>query len=101
MYPLRQNQDPVPRLHYCSLTAPPFSLYPLPSLISNYLNLPFGNQGRSWKLKPIPYKQEMGTQKGFRTQEPHKVLLGFISPHLWLGCVFWLDKHQEVNPVFR
>ena len=33
---------------------------PLPSLISNCLNLCFGTQGRSWRLRPIPYKQETG-----------------------------------------
>ena len=46
-------------LHYC-LTAPPLSLHPLPSLISSCLNLPFATQGRPWRLKPIPYKQETG-----------------------------------------
>ena len=35
------------------LTAPPFSLYPLSPLINDYLNLPFGSQGSSWRLKPI------------------------------------------------
>ena len=58
MYPLRGNKDPVPRLHYCFLTALPLSLNLLPSLISNYLNLPFGTQGRSWRLDeacvPVP-----------------------------------------------
>ena len=47
---LRRNQDPAPRLHCCFLTVPPLSLHPLPSLISNCLNLPFGTQGRSWRL---------------------------------------------------
>ena len=60
VYPLKGNQDPVPRLHYCFLTAPPLSLHPLPSLISNCLNLPFGTQERSWRLESVPYKQEMG-----------------------------------------
>ena len=57
VYPLRRNQDPVPRLLYCFLTASPLSLHPLPSLISNGLYLPFGTQGRSWKLKT---KKETG-----------------------------------------
>ena len=60
MYPLRQNQDSAPRLHYCFLAVPPLSLHPLPSLISNSLNLPFGTQGRSWRLESFHYKQEMG-----------------------------------------
>ena len=33
------NQDPAPRLHFCLLTAPPSSLHPLSSLISNCVNL--------------------------------------------------------------
>ena len=48
-------------LHYCFLTAPPLSLHPLPSLVSSYLNLPFGTQGREHKC--------------FCAQEPHSVLL--------------------------
>ena len=50
VYPLRGDRQPAPRLHYCFLTAPPLSLHPLPSLISNCLNLPVGTQGRSWRL---------------------------------------------------
>ena len=57
MYPLRQNQDAAPRLHYCFLAPPPLSLRPLPSLISNCLNLPFATQGRPWRLESVPYKQ--------------------------------------------
>ena len=30
VYPLRGNQDSVPRLHYCFLTAPPFVTTPSP-----------------------------------------------------------------------
>ena len=44
---LRQSKDPAPRLRYCFLAAPPLSLPPLPFLINNGLNLPFGTQGRS------------------------------------------------------
>ena len=40
------NQDPAPSLYYCFLTVPPLSLHPLPSLISNCLNLPLGTLGR-------------------------------------------------------
>ena len=53
-YSLGRNQATAPRLHSCSLTAPPCSLYPLPSLMSNCLNWPFGTQGRSWRLKLTP-----------------------------------------------
>ena len=51
MYHLRQNQDPAPRLHYCFLISLPLFLHPLPFLISNCLNLPFGTQGMSWRLE--------------------------------------------------
>ena len=56
MYSLRWNWDPGPRLQCCFLAAPPSSSYPLPVLISNCLNLPFGTQGRSRRLESIPYK---------------------------------------------
>ena len=60
VHSLRRNQDLVPRLRDCLLTAPPWSLQPLPALMSNLLTLLFGTQGGSWRLKPIPQKQEMG-----------------------------------------
>lgn len=47
VYPWRRTQDPAPSPHGGFLPAPPWSLHPLPSLIGNYLNLPFGAQGRS------------------------------------------------------
>ena len=49
------------------LTAPP--------LINNSSNLPFGTQGRSWRLESC--LQETGDKKGICAQEPHRVLLGF------------------------
>ena len=33
VYSLRRNQDRTPRLYYCFLTFPPFSLHSLPSLV--------------------------------------------------------------------
>ena len=48
-YFLSRNQDPTSRLNY-HLIVPPLFLYPLPSLISNCLNLSFGTQGRSRRL---------------------------------------------------
>ena len=35
VYSLRRNQDPAPRLHCCLLMAPPWSLHPVSSPISN------------------------------------------------------------------
>ena len=49
-YSLKRNQVPASRLHYFSLTAPPWSLHLLPFLFSNCLHLPFGIQGTSWRL---------------------------------------------------
>ena len=46
---LSRNQDPVWRLYQPLIVSPVF-LYPLPSLISNCLNPPFGTQGRSRRL---------------------------------------------------
>ena len=54
MYTLRGNEDPVPWLHCCFLAAPPLFLHPLPSLISNCLNLPFGTQGRGHRKAFVP-----------------------------------------------
>ena len=38
VYPLWWNEEPASRLLCCFLTAPPLSLHPLPSLISNCSN---------------------------------------------------------------
>ena len=46
---LSRNLDPLWRL-YNHLIVSPLFLYPLPSLISNCLNPPFGTQGRSRRL---------------------------------------------------
>ena len=63
-YPFEGNQDPGPRPHCSFLTAPPFSLQLLSSLLRNYSDLPIG---RSWHwkgpggwMKPISCSQEMG-----------------------------------------
>ena len=49
-----------PKAALLFLAVPPLSLYPLSSLIRGCSNLPFGIQGRSWRLESIPYIQEMG-----------------------------------------
>ena len=56
-----------------------WSLQPLPSLMSNCLNLPFGPQGRSWTLKLIPQKQEMGDTENLVPRSPSSAWLH------WLG----------------
>ena len=51
---------PCPKAHYCCLTALPWSLHSLISM-----------------LEPTLWYSGKGTQKGFCAQEPHRVLLGF------------------------
>ena len=82
MYHLRLNKNPAPRLHYCFLATPPWTLYPLPSWISNCSNLCFEAQEghRGWSLFPI---RNWGTHNSFYTQEPHRVLVSFKAKH-WL-----------------
>ena len=81
VYPFTMNQDPAPSLHYCFLTAFPLFLYSLTSLITSCLNLPFGTQGRSRRLKPFSYKQAMGdTKRPWYLGGPYRVLLGFSLP---------------------
>ena len=49
--------------HHCLLTASPLFLLTLTPLMSNCLNLPFGTQGRSRRLKSFSYKQEVGVKR--------------------------------------
>ena len=78
VYSFRRNQDPAPRLYYCFLTAPPFFLHSLPSLINNCLILPFGTQGRSRRLNEAYFLQTRnGTRKGFVPGRDPRVLLHF------------------------
>ena len=75
---LEAEPGPCPKAALLFLDCSSSSLHPLPSLISNHLNLPFGTQGKSQRLKPIPYKQEMG-YTGFCAQEPLRILLNFTN----------------------
>ena len=60
---LEGNQDPAPKAALlfpdCSL----LSLHPLPSLISNCLNLPVGTQRRSRRLNEANFLQAGNTEK--------------------------------------
>ena len=58
MYPLRVNQDPASRLHYCFLTAPPLSLHPLPPWLATVWTCPLElREGpRGWSLFPTNQK---------------------------------------------
>ena len=75
------EEEPGPASRLCSglLTAPPWSLHPLPSFFSKGLNLPFGAQGGSQRLKPISGKQETGTREGLCPGAPlRQALLSFM-----------------------
>ena len=77
VYPLSENKDPVPKLYYCFLTVPPWSLHSFPSLISASFNLPTGTQERSWRLNEAYFLQSRneGQRKVFMTGCP----TGFCS----------------------
>ena len=75
---LEEGPGPCPILHYCLLIVFPLFLHYFTLLFSNYLNLPFGTQRRSRRLKPLFNKQEMGdTEYPLYSGGPHEVLLGF------------------------
>ena len=61
VYSLRKNQDPAPKaallFDNSFLIASVLLLHPLPSLISNSLNLLFGTQGRSRRLDEASFLQ--------------------------------------------
>ena len=88
IYPLRGNQDSAPRLHFCFLTSPPLSPYSLPFLISNFWNLPFGTQGKSWKLKVKSFScvQLSGTPWTVAYQALPS--MGFSRQEYWSGLPF-------------
>lgn len=84
--PLRRNQYPAPRLHYCFLTAPPLLLHPLPSLICNCLNLPFGAQGRSRRQKSLFLQT--------KNREHRRVFVAWRAPQspAWFHFSLWVCK---------
>ena len=86
---LEREPGPAPRLYCCVLMAPPWSLPPLPSLISTCLNLPLGAQGKSWRLKEVHFlKRSNGGHRGLCAQEPYRALLGYTGGGL-LGYGVW------------
>lgn len=67
IYILRRNWDSVLLLQLPDCFS--FVSRSLSSLISSCLNLPFGTQGRSWRLKPFATNRKQGPQKPFCTRE--------------------------------
>ena len=80
IYPLRRNQDHT--LYFLNHSS--FVSHSLPYGISNCLNLPFGTQGWSGRLKPASKKQ--GAGKDFCTwkNSPGPALL---QPHLFFDTL--------------
>ena len=75
------------------LAVPPLFLHPLPSLISNYLNLPFGTQGRSWRLESVPCKQVTGHRKASMPRSPRgscSVSTFVMRNEGWAGLACWV-----------
>ena len=89
VYSLWWNQDPALLLHYYFLTASPLFLHSLSSLISNCLNMPFGTQGRSRRLKPFSYKQDRGHRQAF---VPRKAPQGPVQFQIQ-RILYWYDFH--------
>ena len=77
---LEGEPGPCPKLDHCFLTAPLFCPHPLPFLITNCLNLPFGTQGgHGVCMKHIFYKQETEDTERLPYTESHRVPLAFIA----------------------
>ena len=77
--------SPTPRVYSNSLDCSLLFLYPTPSLISNYLNLPFGTQGMSKRLNEVCILQTRN-RRHRKTPKPHRLLLTLIqgTGQLWL-----------------
>ena len=103
VYPLRWNQEPASRLLCCFLPVSPLSLHPVPFLISNYLNLSFGTQGKSWRLNEAYFLPTRN--KGQRKVFVPRIPTGSCSISLctWSTkfstdhCIFSWDPDEIVN----
>ena len=101
VYPLRGNQDPTPRLHYCLLIAP--QTPSLPWLATVWTRPLEHREGHRGGMKPISCKQKnvwgvrgrgaLWAQKDSCAQEPYKVLLSFtIHKALWIDLRIWIAE---------
>ena len=91
--PLMQSRD-LPQLHVVHRLLLCVSISPrsLPSLISSRLNLPFGNQERSWRLGSVPYKREAGdTEKILCSGPVGSCLLSVPQIHLHPRHCSWCE----------
>ena len=90
---LMQSRD-LPQLHVVHRLLLCVSISPrsLPSLISSRLNLPFGNQERSWRLGSVPYKREAGdTEKILCSGPVGSCLLSVPQIHLHPRHCSWCE----------
>ena len=79
VYPLRGNQDPAPRLHYCFSWLLLLCLH-IPSFpwLATVWTCPLEfREGHGGRMKTIFCNQEMRDSEKLCAQEPHRVLLGF------------------------
>ena len=79
---LEEGPRPCPILHYCLLIVFLLFLHSFTLLFSNYLNLPFGTQRRSWNIISSNKQQERLLYPGVL----YRVLLGFVNTvlsHNW------------------
>ena len=70
------------------------------SLISNCLNLPVGTQEMPWRLNEAYFlkSKKWGTQEGFCTQKPHRILLGIMAEYysnVFIYQIFFI--HSSVD----
>ena len=77
---LQRQPGSCPKTVLLFLDCSPWSLHPLPSLISNCLNLPLGTQGRPWKLNEAHFlkARDGGQRETFVLRNPQ-------GP-AWLQC---------------
>ena len=82
----------------CTIVSLALSLHPLPSLISNCLNLSFETQGRSWRLESIPYKQEMGDTERLLCPGAPQGPAGFQAyVYLCYFCLLYISKVKGIK----
>ena len=100
VYPLRWNQDPAPRLHYCFLTPQcPASVSPSFS-ISNCLNLPSGKvrEAEAYSLQTRKFSMPWSrVLLGFRSTGTDRPLAGVPFRAGVISHCYTLFENQSLN----
>ena len=81
---LEHGPGPAPRLQGCRLPAPPWSLHPLPSLMSSCLNLPF-DSGKVLEAVVYSLKTSNGGHRKACVPRSPGALLGFETAKTQIG----------------